>query len=67
MRICVTCYSDDPVIDEIYQYCQSHDLVMSCVRLYVVDNQFWSWRIDSESSPALTWLLLKYGSYLKPF
>lgn len=64
MRLVVTCASDDPVIDEIYHYCQSHQLTMSCGRYIVVDDHYWIWRIDCEPSSAVTWLLIKWEPYL---
>jgi len=64
MRLVVTCSSDDPVIDEIYHYCQQHNIVMSCGRYIVVDNHYWIWRIDCEPSSAVTWLLIKWEPYL---
>jgi hypothetical protein len=64
MRLVVTLESDDPCMDEIYLYCQQHDIVMSCGRYIVVDDHYWIWRIDCEPSSAVTWLLLKYDQYL---
>lgn len=64
MRLVITCESDNPIMDEIYRYCQRHQLVMSCGRYIVVDNHYWVWRIDCEPSPAVTWLILRYDQYL---
>jgi hypothetical protein len=64
MRICVTCASNSPVIDEIYTYCQLNGIVM-CPGPYIyVDDSYWTWRIESELNSRLTWLLLKYPQEL---
>ena len=64
MRICVTCASNSLAIDEIYLYCQLHDIVM-CPGPYIyVGDSYWTWRIESDPCPALTWLLLKYPDQL---
>ena len=64
MRICVTVASDSPVIDEIYLYCQLNGIVM-CPGAYIhVDDSYWCWRIESDATSQLTWLLLKYPDHL---
>jgi len=64
MRVCVTCASNSLAIDEIYLYCQLHGIVM-CPGPYIyVGDSYWTWRIESDPSPALTWLLLKYPDHL---
>ena len=64
MRICVTVASDSPVIDQIYTYCQLNDIVM-CPGAYIyVGDAYWTWRIESELTSHLTWLLLKYPDEL---
>ena len=64
MRVCVTCASNSSEIDEIYLYCQRNGIVM-CPGPYIyVGDSYWTWRIESEASPALTWLLLKYPRQL---
>lgn len=67
MRICVTCASDDPVIDDIYLYCQRHSIGMYCGTLITLNESYWLWRIEQEPTPALTWLLLQWGDYLVEF
>lgn len=60
MRICVTLSSNSPVIDEIYTYCQQYG-----PGSYIyVDEAYWTWRIESEPNPHLTWLLLQYPNHL---
>jgi hypothetical protein len=64
MRICVTIASNNPVIDDIYHYCQINQIVM-CPGPYVyVGDSYWTWRIESEPRKELTWLLLRYGEHL---
>ena len=64
MRICVTVNSNNPVIDEIYLYCQINSIVM-CPGAYIhVGDSYWTWRIECEPSKQLTWLLLRYGDHL---
>ena len=64
MRICVTVASDSCVIDEIYLYCQLNGIVM-CPGPYIyVGDSYWCWRIESELTSKLTWLLLKYPDEL---
>ena len=64
MRYVLTIDSDDPIMDTIYLECQQRGLNMHIGRYIVVDNHYHVWRIDAEPSSQLTWLLLKYGSYL---
>ena len=64
MHLVVTIESDDPVIDELYTYCQLNDIVMYPGRMIVVDNQYWYWRITAEDSAQLSWILLRFGGYL---
>jgi hypothetical protein len=64
MRICVTVASNDPVIDEIYTYCQLNSITMHPGAYVYVDGGYWYWRIESEPTSSLTWLLLRYGDYL---
>ena len=64
MRICVTVASDSVVIDEIYHYCQINSIVMCPGAYIVLDNQYWTWRIECEPCRQLTWLLLRYGDHL---
>jgi len=64
MRICVTCDSESSVIDEIYFYCQTHDIVMYPGRYIVLDNHYYTWRIESDWTRSITWLLLNYGEHL---
>ena len=64
MRICVTVASDNPVIDEIYSYCQVNRITM-CPGPYVyVGDSYWTWRIECEPCRAITWLLLRYSDHL---
>jgi hypothetical protein len=64
MRICVTVASNSQVIDEIYLYCQMNDIVM-CPGPYIyVGESYWTWRIESEPTAKLTWLLLRYPDQL---
>ena len=64
MRVVITVESDDPVLQEIYDYCLSHDIVCYPGRYIVVDDQYWIWQIIAEESSSLSWLLLKYADYL---
>lgn len=64
MRIVVTLESDDPRIDEIYSYCNQHSITMFPGRYIVVDDTYWIWRIESDLTKDLLWLLLKYPKYL---
>jgi len=64
MRVCVTCASNSPVIDKIYAYCQRTGLNMHTGSYIHAGESYWIWRIESEASPALTWLLLQYPDYL---
>ena len=64
MRICVTCASDSPEIDEIFTYCQLNGIAMWPSSYIWVDNGYWLWRIESESTAKLTWLLLNYSDQL---
>jgi hypothetical protein len=64
MRIVVTVESNDPIIEEIYAYCNQHSIGMYAGRYIVVDDHYWTWRIEAEPSNYLTWLLFKYPDYL---
>lgn len=64
MRICVTVNSDNPVIDDIYHYCQVNGIVMYPSSYIYVGTGYWCWRILSEPRKELTWLLLRYGEHL---
>ena len=64
MRVCVTCASNSREIDEIYLYCQINGIVMSPGPYIYVGDSYWTWRIESEATAALTWLLLKYPDQL---
>jgi hypothetical protein len=64
MQFVVTVNSTDPVIDQIFTYCDQHDIVMYSGRFIVVDDQYWYWRIEADESAGLSWLLLKYGRYI---
>jgi hypothetical protein len=64
MQVVVTLESDDPVMDDIFTYCQQHDIPMSPGRYIVLDGRYWIWRIESEPNKHLFWLLLKYPEYL---
>ena len=64
MRICVTCASNSPEIDSIYQYCLANDLVMRSGAYIHADHSYWIWHIEAEPSTAITWLLLKYPADL---
>ncbi len=64
MRVCVTLASNSPVIDQIYFYCQKYGIVM-CPGPYIyVGDSYWTWRIESDLTSRLTWLLLKYPNHL---
>ena len=63
MRICVTCPSDSPQIDEIYFYCQKNGIAMFPSSYVYVNNAYWIWRIEGEPSKQLTWLMLNYSEY----
>jgi hypothetical protein len=65
MQYVVTVSSADPVIDQIFTYCDQHDIVMYSGRFIVVDDQYWYWRIEADDSASLTWLLLKYTDYIR--
>ena len=67
MRVCVTCASNSPEIDLIYQYCQRNDLLMHTGAYIYADESYWIWRIETEACPALTWLLLRYPDQLTVF
>lgn len=64
MRICVTCASDSVEIDEIFRYCQLNGIAMSPGAYIYVGDAYWTWRIECEPSPAVTWLLLQYSDSL---
>ena len=64
MRVCVCVASDSCVIDEIYLYCQLNGIVMSPGPYIYVGDAYWTWRIESELTRHLTWLLLKYPDEL---
>jgi hypothetical protein len=64
MRICVTLASNNPVIDEIYTYCQLNGIAMSPGHYIYVGDGYWAWRIESEPNRRLTWLLLQYSDHL---
>jgi hypothetical protein len=65
MQYVVTICATDPVIDQIFTYCCQHDIVMYSGRFIVVDDHYWYWRIEADDSASLTWLLLKYGCYIR--
>lgn len=67
MRICVTCPSDNPDIDQIFGFCQQQGIPMFPSSYIHVGDSYWIWRIEAEPSPDLTWLLLRYGQYLTVF
>ena len=67
MRVCVTCASNSPEIDLIYQYCQRNDLLMHTGAYIYADESYWIWRIETPACPALTWLLLRYPDQLTVF
>lgn len=67
MRICVTLDSNSPIIDKIYYYCQVNDIVMYPGPYIHVGDSYWTWRIETEPSKQVTWLLLCYGDYLTVF
>ena len=64
MRICVTIPSDNPVIDEIYTYCQLNGIAMSPGPYIYVGDSYWTWRIECEPSAAVTWLLIRWADTL---
>jgi hypothetical protein len=64
MRVVITVESDDPVLQEIYDYCLSHDIACYPGRYVVVNDQYWIWSIISEPSSSLSYLLIKYSEYL---
>ena len=64
MQVVVTLESDDPIMEDIFSYCQLHDIPMSPGRYIVLDGRYWIWRIEAEPSKHLFWLLLKYPEYL---
>jgi hypothetical protein len=64
MRICVTVASNSPVIDQIYLYCQLNGITMSPGPYVYVGESYWTWRIESELTSRITWLLLKYPDHL---
>ena len=67
MRVCVTCASNSPEIDLIYQYCQRNDLLMHTGAYIYTDETYCIWRIETPACPALTWLLLQYPDQLTVF
>jgi hypothetical protein len=64
MRICVTCASDSLVIDEIYFYCQMNSIAMHPGRYLVVDDHYYTWRIECELNRAVSWMLLRWSDHL---
>lgn len=64
MRIVVTVESDDPVLQEIYDYCAIRGIACYPGRYVVVDDQYWVWQIHAEPSQYVSWLLVKYSRYL---
>jgi len=64
MRICVTIPSDNPVIDEIYTYCQLNGIAMSPGPYIYVADGYYAWRINCEPSSDVTWLLIRWADYL---
>ena len=64
MRICVTCASNSSVIDEIYFYCQLNSIAMHPGPYIIVDNHYYTWRIETEHSSRVTWLLLRWADHL---
>jgi hypothetical protein len=67
MRICVTIDSRSPIIDKIYHYCQVNGIVMYPGPYIHVGDSYWTWRIETEPSKQITWLLLCYADYLTVF
>jgi hypothetical protein len=67
MRICVTVNSDNPVIDEIYYYCQTNGIDMFPSSYIHVGDSYWLWRIEAEPSRQLTWLMLHWSEHLAVF
>ena len=64
VRIVVTLESDDPVMEDIYAYCNQHSIGMYTGSYLVLDGAYWIWRIEAEPSKHLFWLMLKYPEYL---
>ena len=64
MRIIVTLESDDPVMEDIYTYCNNHSIGMYTGSYLILNGSYWVWRIEAEPSKHLFWLLLKYPEYL---
>ena len=64
MQLVVTVESDDPVIDEIFTYCQVKGIAMYPGRMIVIDHVYWYWRISVEQSAELSWILLRFGRYV---
>jgi len=64
MRIAITIESDNPIMQDIWDYCHRYGIDIYLGRYIIVNDHYYIWRIDAKPSKYLDYLLIRWNQHL---